>query len=138
MLIVGSTYVSNLIMNLHINRGTLAEHIAPHMGAQAEAAHQILTTTPSHLFYLAGWEWLAVMILHIGLSLLVLYAAQTQKIQFIGYAVLAHTAINIPAVLGPAWGLSMEVAQLLLGAGANHQSTAGNGDTSKCRGVSNR
>jgi len=116
MLIVGSTYLNNLVMSLHINRGTFTEHIAPHLGAEAEATRQLLTTTSPHLFFLAGWERLAVMILHVGLSLLVLHAVQTQKIQFLGYAILAHTAINAPAVLGPVWGLNMEIIQLLLGA----------------------
>ncbi len=112
--LVGTTYLNNLVMSLHINRGTFAGEIAPQLGAQAPIIQEQLVATPPHMFFLAGWERLTVMLLHIGLSILVLQAVRSGRGRYLLYAIAAHTTLNIPAVLGPAWNIGMELIQVFL------------------------
>ena len=51
---------------------------------------------------LSGIERISAMIIHIGLSLIVLYGIRAKKLIYLGIAILIHTIVNAPLVILPA------------------------------------
>lgn len=97
MLIVGTTYISNLVISLLINQGMVGQ-----LGVIAEGEASIitqLTQLPPIIFSLAGYERLMTMLIQIGLSVLVFKAVREKTVYYYIGAVLLHTLLDIPAVL---------------------------------------
>lgn len=95
MLIVGTTYLSNLIVSLFINQGQLDA-----LGFSSELQEivtQQLTMTSPILFGIAGYERLMTMIIQIGLSLLVFKAVREKKVRYYVFAILLHALLDFPA-----------------------------------------
>jgi len=97
--LVGLAYVNNLVISSMINNGQFEALIAPQMGAAAESVRSALVDTPSYMFLLGGIERVLTMIFHIALSLVVLNAVRLRKPVYLLYAILAHTVVNLGAVL---------------------------------------
>ena len=103
MLIVGMTYVNNLLYIVMINTGafdSLVEQTAA-MGvdtAQLVAVKDSLINTAPATFLLGGYERVLTVILHIALSMLVCYFV-TRKQDWLGIAVcvLIHWAVDFIA-----------------------------------------
>jgi len=100
VLVVGITYVSNLVLVSMMNGGgmDMLSSMAPSAAAQLQAASAALADTPSHMFLLAGFERIFAIALHLGLSVLVLYGVRKRKIGYTLLAVLLHGAVNFGAV----------------------------------------
>ncbi len=89
VLIVGMTYVNNLIYTVMVNTGvydTMVEQTAAQLGetgettiAQLWAAKDALVNTSSVMFYLAGYERVLTMICHAAMSLLICYLVWKKK-----------------------------------------------------------
>ncbi len=86
MLIVGMTYVNNLLYAIMINTGSFQGMIQQSAASggtavseQLVAVMDSLVETPSYLFYLAGYERILTVILHIAMSLLVCYFVYKKK-----------------------------------------------------------
>ncbi|HAL74121.1 MAG TPA: YhfC family intramembrane metalloprotease [Clostridiales bacterium] len=96
IVLIGLTYVNNLVISLAINSGTLSSVVPD----QAMAANLIKTMTavPQDAFLAAGLERLFTMALHIALSVLLCYFLVKQQ-PFPGFMlVLAiHTAVDFLA-----------------------------------------
>ena len=97
MLIVGTTYVNNLIVSFLINQGQLSM-----LGLGAEVEEQIvtqLTQLPPFIFGLAGYERFMTFIIQVGLSVLVFKAVKERKKYFYILAIVIHALLDIPAAL---------------------------------------
>ena len=96
MLIVGTTYISNLVISILINQGRVEQ-----LGMIAESESSIitqLTQLSPMIFSLAGYERLMTMLIQIGLSVLIFKAVREKTIYYYIGAILLHTLLDIPAV----------------------------------------
>ena len=111
MLIVGITYVNNLICIFLIQTGSLDAMIAQTAaaggdGAALEAIKQTFLTAGSGMFLLAGIERLLTMVFHTAMSLLVCYSlARRRPLPGLLVCLGLHTLIDCAA------GLSLVLPQ---------------------------
>ena len=112
MVIVGLTYINNLVYILMINAGsfdTMIEQTAA-LGVDTSslvAVRESLIGTSAAMFYLAGYERILTMIFHTALSLLVCYFVWKKKdVLGIVICLVLHGAVDfVTAILS---GLSAE------------------------------
>lgn len=97
MLIVGTTYLSNLVISLLINQGSI-ENLGLSPEFQEMLVEQLTAISPI-IFGIAGYERLMTMIIQIGLSVIAFQSVREQKIYYYILAVLLHAALDIPAAL---------------------------------------
>lgn len=110
-LLVGMQSVNNLTISLMINSGSYDQLIAPSLGDQAEQVREALTGTPPAHFFLSGIERLAVLPVHIILSVIVCLAVVKRKYVLVLLAILLHGIVNAPAVLASPYALSIYVIE---------------------------
>ena len=110
MLIVGMTYISNLVYVALINSGsfdTIVEQTAA-LGVDVTSLYQVqdalLNTAPS-TFLLAGYERILTMICHVALTLIVFYYVKNQN-AFKGAAICIGLHTMLDGVSGVIMGLS--------------------------------
>ncbi len=107
ILIVGMTYVNNLLYAVLINIGTFQGMIQDAMRTSGpEVAEQLimvmdsLVEAPSYLFYLAGYERVLTVILHTAMSLLVCYFVYKKKaVLGVSIAFVMHFMVDFVAPL---------------------------------------
>lgn len=100
--LVGATTINNLVVSFMINTGTFDTQMAPQLGEMANYFKQILVETEPVMFFFTGIERMAALAVHIGLSVLVLYAVKKRKTFYLLAAIIIHGIFNIPAVIyGP-------------------------------------
>ncbi|MBQ7776724.1 MAG: YhfC family intramembrane metalloprotease, partial [Lachnospiraceae bacterium] len=100
MVIVGMTYINNLLYAAMINGGTydtIIEQTAA-MGVDVSSLYAIkasLIDTPAYMFGLAGYERLLTMICHVAMSLLVCYfVAKKQTLKGVLISLVLHTILD--------------------------------------------
>ncbi len=110
MLLIGMTYINNLLYAGMINGGTFdmtVEQTAA-LGVDVSSLHAVkdaLLNTPSYLFGLAGYERLLTIICHTAMSLLVCYFVyKKQTMKGVLIALILHTILD--CVSGLISGLS--------------------------------
>ena len=110
MLIVGMTYISNLVYVALINSGSFAmivEQTAA-LGVDTTALYQVeaalVNTTPA-TFLLAGYERILTMIAHVALSLIVIYYVKNKDV-WKGTAICIGLHTMLDGVAGLISGLS--------------------------------
>ena len=97
VIIVGLSFVSNIVIGIFINTGALS--LLPEMDAATNAMLTgALVNTPSIHFLLGGIERIFAICLHIALSFMVLYGVRNRKIGFTFLAILIHGSVNFVAV----------------------------------------
>ncbi len=104
IILIGMTYVNNLLYAVMINSGAFDALYDPTMisfgaeGALNEQLYQIKTAlieTPAYAFYLAGYERILCVLFHTATSLLVCYMVYKKKaILGVGIAFVAHFAVD--------------------------------------------
>lgn len=100
ILLVGITYISNLLYATMINNGTYDSVIEETLAAGADAAglyaaKSALTDTPAYVFGLAGFERILTMICHLALSLVVCYfVAKKQTMKGVIISLAFHTVLD--------------------------------------------
>lgn len=108
ILIVGMTYINNLLYAIMINSGAFAQTIEAVAAtdttgmaeAQLLAIQASLVETPSYLFYLAGYERVLTVIFHTAMSLLVCYLVYKKKaVLGVGIAFVMHFLVDFIAPL---------------------------------------
>lgn len=108
ILIVGMTYINNLLYAIMINSGTFAQTIEAVAAtdttgmaeAQLLAIQASLVEAPSYLFYLAGYERVLTVIFHTAMSLLVCYLVYKKKaVLGVGIAFVMHFLVDFIAPL---------------------------------------
>lgn len=97
MLIVGTTYINNLVLSLMINQGFI-ENLGLSTELQETVVTQLTQVSPI-LFSLAGYERLMTLIIQIGLSVIVFKAIRERKIRYYAIAILIHALLDFPAAL---------------------------------------
>lgn len=114
IIIVGLTYLSNLVTSLMINAGTMEAMLVgldESMKAQTIETLSVLATTPTIDFYMAGVERIFAITLHICLSYLVYLAVKNRKYGYYGLAILIHACVDGMTValakVIPLYGLEM-------------------------------
>ncbi len=108
ILIVGMTYINNLLYAIMINSGAFAKTIEAVAAtdttgmaeAQLLAIQASLVEAPSYLFYLAGYERVLTVIFHTAMSLLVCYLVYKKKaVLGVGIAFVSHFLVDFIAPL---------------------------------------
>lgn len=100
MLLLGMTYVNNLLYALMINTGSfdaminqvgaMGMDISPYVSIK-----QTLIATPSYLYLLGGYERILTIICHVAMSLIVCYyVAQKQDIKGLFICLGLHTLLD--------------------------------------------
>ena len=101
MVLIGMTYVNNLLYVVMINSGTFDAMIAQAAAAgvdasQLELIRTQLVSSPSALFLLGGFERILAMTAHTAMSMLVCYGvAQKKVLPCILVCLLIHTFIDL-------------------------------------------
>ncbi|MDD2375567.1 MAG: YhfC family glutamic-type intramembrane protease [Eubacteriales bacterium] len=109
-----SNAVNNIVIGFMINNGSYEEMMAPALGAQAAEIQDALINTPAPHFFLAGFERLSAMSVHIGLSVLVCLAVLAKKPILLLLAILFHGLVNAPAALMNSLGLNIYLVEGLI------------------------
>lgn len=107
ILIVGMTYINNLLYAIMINTGSFQGMIqdalrtsGPEVAEQLIMVMDSLVEAPSYLFYLAGYERVLTVIFHTAMSLLVCYLVYKKKaVLGVGIAFVAHFLVDFIAPL---------------------------------------
>ena len=107
ILIVGMTYINNLLYAIMINTGSFqgmiqdaARTSGPEVAEQLIMVMDSLVEAPSYLFYLAGYERVLTVIFHTAMSLLVCYLVYKKKtVLGVGIAFVAHFLVDFIAPL---------------------------------------
>lgn len=100
MVLIGMTYVSNLLYVAMINSGAIEGVIAQTeaMGVDVTPIYTLidsLVNSPSYLFLLAGYERILSMIGHVAMTLVVFYfMSKKQTLKGIGICVLYHFVMD--------------------------------------------
>lgn len=115
ILLVGFTYINNIVISLMINSGTFDSQIGAQLGSQTAAIikNQLLNTMPL-VFAAAGLERIFAMVIQVALSLIVLYGVMEQRLIYLIYAILLHALVNLPAVIITSLGLSLWFSEFYL------------------------
>ncbi|HQE10992.1 MAG TPA: YhfC family glutamic-type intramembrane protease [Bacillota bacterium] len=98
IILVGLTYINNIVISLMINSGAFDRFAAPQLGAEASLIKSQLVNLPAHIFAVAGVERALALIIQVALSLIVLYAVKRRRPLFLLAAILLHTVLNAGAV----------------------------------------
>ena len=100
ILLVGTSYINNIVTSLLINNGAFDRVIAPKLDSELATLikTQLIETSP-FLFLAGGLERLFTIIIQIALSLVVLYAVVKRKFSFVIFAILLHALVNAPPVI---------------------------------------
>ncbi len=132
IILIGMTYVNNLLYAVMINSGAFDVTVAqtealpvPNATELVEQLNQIKTAlveTPAYAFYLAGYERILCVLFHTAMSLLVCYMVYKKKALFgVGIAFAAHFFVDFvsPVINGlatPYLGnvISQETAYVLI------------------------
>ena len=102
ILVVGLTFVNNLIYALLINSGSLSSVLSAYDADTQQTVLQQLTvlgTTPSYLFYIAGIERINAMLLHVVLSYLIYLAVKSRKTGLYVLSIFLHAILDAGIIL---------------------------------------
>lgn len=102
VMIVGMSYISNLMVALMINSNGLDSLLTGLDDATTAATIKQLSalwTLPSYQFFFAGVERISAMLLQIALSYLVYRAVKEKQMKFYGIAVGIHFAVDAVVVI---------------------------------------
>lgn len=100
MILIGMTYVSNLLYAVMINSGAIEGMIeeTAGMGVDVEAVYALVDTlvnTPGYLYLLAGYERILTMIAHVAMTLVVFYFMWKEETwKGIGICVAYHAVLD--------------------------------------------
>jgi uncharacterized membrane protein YhfC len=113
LVLVSISMVSNLIISWLINTGMFDQAVGVQMGPEASSLLQkTLVDTPPYLFFIGGLERVMVILIHIGLSLVVLESVRRSKPVYLLYAILLHALLDIPVVLLSGMGNAILLTEL--------------------------
>ncbi len=118
IILVGFTYINNIVISLMINRGTFEQLIAPRLGTGAALVKAQLVGLPPSLFLASGIERVFTLIIQIALSLIVLLAVRRKRPFYLLWAILLHSGLNAGVVYLQAGGFSLWVIELFIAAAA--------------------
>lgn len=117
IILVGLTYVNNLIYSILINSGSIRQTMSllePSVQETLYSQVQVLWQFPAYQFYLGGVERILAIVLQICLSVFVYKSVKTGNKKFWAGAFLLHFMVDfltvVTAGLGlPIWAVELEV-----------------------------
>lgn len=112
IMLVGMTYITNLIFSIMINSGTFFTTLG-----SSEAmidARDALVDTPYYLFFLGGVERVLAIIFHIALSVLVVYAFKIGKKWPVWLVIGVHAFLDTMVVLLGYYGVDVFIIELFI------------------------
>ncbi len=99
LLIGGLAGLNNLILSIMINNGMYETLIKATPSIADSGVKEFFLSTAPSLFAVSGFERIFAIILHIGMTFLVLYGIRQKKSIYLLYAILAHAAFDFVAAL---------------------------------------
>ncbi|CAM4172204.1 YhfC family intramembrane metalloprotease [Lederbergia lenta] len=100
IILVGLNSVVMIIFAMMINSGNIESLLVNAQVREVLAPiSDQLTNSSSYFFLLGGIERLSAIAIHIGLSILVLYAIRNQKMIYLFYAIIIHAIFDFPVAL---------------------------------------
>lgn len=116
MLLTGTSAISNLVILIGLNNGTLD---ASKLGMSEESIRAVFSGVGSMMILLGGIERIFAITIQIALTLLVLYGIRKRKLIYLGIAILMHTIIDSPVVIFPkVFGVGMVGLEVFVGISA--------------------
>lgn len=100
MVLIGTTYINNLVYSVMINSGTFDTIVSQTAALGVDtssliSAKEALITTPAALFCLAGYERILTMLCHTAMTLIVFYFVyKKQDIKGILICLASHTLLD--------------------------------------------
>lgn len=121
ILLVGLTYVNNLVISVLINTGSIQLTMSQMEPALRETTYQQLQAlwqSPAYVFYMAGVERISAIVLQICLSVLVYKCVKTGQKKFLAGALLLHFIVDFVTVVTagyglPVWAVEIEVIVIM-------------------------
>jgi uncharacterized membrane protein YhfC len=117
IIIVGLTYISNLVTSIMINEGVMEpmlNSLDETVKAQTIEQLSLLASTAPLDFYMAGVERISAITLHICLSYLVYLAVKNKKYRLFYLSILIHAGVDALTVAlsktMPVYGLEIVLA----------------------------
>lgn len=104
MLLVGASNLTNLIMLISLNNGG---YDSSTFGMSEEKMRALLNATTSITVLMGGIERIFTILIHIGLTFIVLYGIKQRKNIFLGLAILLHGVIDSVAAIMMKTGCNM-------------------------------
>ena len=98
VLLVALTNLSNLILSVWINTGTLEQNLGPLDQATAQAVAQAVAAPPASWLW-GGLERVVAIAIHLSLSVLVYAAVRERRWGKFALAVLLHTGVDACTIL---------------------------------------
>ncbi len=105
ILLVGVTFITNLVFMIMINTGALDSMIES-LGASGEAlldTKAILIDTKPFMFLIGAYERVATIFIHISLSVITIYSLKKRKPIYLLYVFFVHTLVDTLVVLLSHW-----------------------------------
>ncbi|MCM1120072.1 MAG: YhfC family intramembrane metalloprotease [bacterium] len=104
ILLIGLTYVNNLVIAVMINSGQAPMLLAAYgsndtLYQQAQAQLMAIATAPSWQFYMAGLERVSAIVFHICASYMVYLAVKEKKLPYYLLAILLHFLMDALVVV---------------------------------------
>ncbi len=100
IVLVGMTYINNIVLSLMLNNGQQAEKIISALPTGTwEQIYDALTQTAPHIFLVGGIERIFAMVIQVAFSILVLYTIRKKNIFYLVLAVLLHLVVDGPLAL---------------------------------------
>jgi len=113
ILLVGLTFINNLVFSLMINNGTFDSVVGSQLGPDgANYIRGQLVDLPATMFLAGGIERALTIPIQIALSVMVYMGVRHRRFKFYWLAVLAHTAVNFIAVMITTTGVSIWYAEI--------------------------
>lgn len=101
MVLIGMTYISNLLYVAMINTGAINEVIAQTEAMGVDVSGEVYTlvdtliNTPAHMYLLGGYERILTMISHTAMSLIICYFVwKKQDVKGIVICLVIHTLLD--------------------------------------------
>lgn len=115
ILLAGLPFINNLVYAVMINSGTfdkLTQSLTSDQAAALLSAKSALINTAPYLFAVGGIERIFAVTVHIGFSLIVLYAVAKKKPAYLFLAIGLHALLDFPAALSqkgvlPTWSVEV-------------------------------
>jgi uncharacterized membrane protein YhfC len=97
VLLVGFTYINNIIMSIFINNGKFNTVFAASFSKDTlTLVKSQLIDTKAYMFLLGGIERIFAITIQIAFSLIILYAVKYKKYRYILLAILLHALVDTP------------------------------------------
>jgi len=112
ILLVGITYINNLVLSMMINSGTFDELYSGNPSIYS--VKEILLETESWMFLLGGVERFLTIVFHITLSVLVVYAFKIKKKYPVFIVLAVHAFLDFMVVILSHYGVSSLLIEVFI------------------------